>query len=128
MVLCLALSYGGREEITHAAKRIAARVASGQITLDEVDPAMLDEELHHRVIPWDPDLVIRTSGEQRLSNFLLWQSAYAELFFTDVTWPEFGRSELLKALAAFRERERRYGKVLDPDPEDRTPPHKAVAC
>jgi undecaprenyl diphosphate synthase len=110
MTLNLALSYGGREEIASAAKELAKRVAAGTMTADEVTPEAL-----HGLMPslavGDPDLVIRTGGEHRISNFLLYGLAYAELYFTDALWPEFGVEDLYKAIAAYQSRERRYGKV-----------------
>jgi undecaprenyl diphosphate synthase len=108
LTLIVALSYGARQEITEAARAIAMKAAAG-----ELDPASIDEELvasHLETagIP-DPDLMIRTSGEQRVSNFLLWQLAYAELVFTDTLWPDFSRSDLEEAINEFHRRERRYG-------------------
>jgi undecaprenyl diphosphate synthase len=110
LALTLALSYGGRQEIVHAAKRLAQDVKDGKI-----DPAAIDEEtfsarLFTVDIP-DPDLVIRTSGEMRISNFLLWQSAYAEFAFPDVLWPDFARHHLEQALDDFQGRERRWGGI-----------------
>ncbi|MEC8022408.1 MAG: polyprenyl diphosphate synthase [Myxococcota bacterium] len=107
MELCLALSYGGREEITAAVQRIAERVASGDLDPSAINPSLLQDTIAVE----DVDLIIRTSGEQRLSNFLLWQSAYAELYFADCLWPEFGKAELLEALSAFQRRARRFGLV-----------------
>lgn len=112
LVLNIALNYGSRQEIIRACRDIAKRVASG-----EVDPAKIDEQaittsLYTSEIP-DPDLIIRTSGEMRLSNFLLWQAAYTELYFTDTLWPDFGPDELVRAIAEYQERERRYGSVED---------------
>lgn len=107
MELCLALSYGGRDEIAAAVQRIAQRVAAGEIEPDAIDKGLL----HETIAVADVDLIIRTSGEQRLSNFLLWQSAYAELYFTDRLWPEFGKAELMEALSAYQRRERRFGLV-----------------
>jgi len=106
--LNVALSYGGRAEILHAARALAAAARTGRI-----DPASMSEEdiaaaLFTAGMP-DPDLIIRTSGEQRLSNFLLWQAAYAELVFLDVLWPDFGASDFANALAAYGQRERRFG-------------------
>jgi undecaprenyl diphosphate synthase len=112
MQLTLALSYGSRQEIMSAMARVAADAASGKI-----DPAKVDEEvfsgyLFTSGIP-DPDLLIRTSGEMRISNFLLWQLAYTELYFTDVNWPEFDSSQLHKALRDYQDRERRFGLTSD---------------
>ena len=106
--LNVALSYGARAEIVAAARAIARAVAAGEMGPDAVDEAALTRHLSTHGMP-DPDLIIRTSGEQRLSNFLLWQAAYAELVFLDVLWPDFGAAELEAALRCFRERDRRYG-------------------
>lgn len=108
LTLTLALSYGGRQEITEAARRIAREVAEGRLTPEQVDEDAMAARLFTTGMP-DPDLVIRTSGEKRISNFLLWQSAYAELVFLDVLWPDFGRGELEAAIRDFHGRERRYG-------------------
>lgn len=108
MTLTLALSYGGRQEIAEAARRVARDVAEGRLAPEDVDEAALAARLFTAGMP-DPDLVIRTSGEKRISNFLLWQSAYAELVFLDVLWPDFGRDELESAIRDFQGRERRYG-------------------
>jgi undecaprenyl diphosphate synthase len=106
--LTIALSYGGRAELAAAARTIAAKVASGQIALEAVDENLIAGHLFTADLP-DPDLLIRTSGEQRISNFLLWQCAYAELVFTKTLWPDFGRSDLEQAIADYCGRERRYG-------------------
>jgi undecaprenyl diphosphate synthase len=106
--LNVAVSYGGRAEIAAAARAVAAKVAAGVIRPEQVDEAMLAAHLSTAGMP-DPDLIIRTSGEQRLSNFLLWQSAYAEFLFLDVLWPDFAAEHLGLALDAFGRRERRYG-------------------
>ena len=106
----MAFSYGSRAEITHAVRRIAAEVAAGRLAPEAIDDAMVGRHLYTAGIP-DPDLIIRTSGEKRLSNFLLWQAAYAEMVFTDVLWPDFRRADLEAALAEYRDRERRYGRV-----------------
>ena len=110
MTLCLALSYGGRESIIRAAQRLARAAVDGRVNPEAIGEAQLTRALDTRALP-PPDLVIRTSGEQRLSNFLLWECAYAELYFTDVTWPDFGREDLLAALEAFSRRQRRFGRV-----------------
>ena len=112
MTLTLALSYGGREEITHAARSIAEKVKNGLIPLDSIDESMLNEHLYTAQIP-EVDLLIRTSGEQRISNFLLWQMAYAELYFTDLHWPDFTEEHLDKALLDYKHRERRFGKTSE---------------
>jgi undecaprenyl diphosphate synthase len=110
MTLCLALSYGGRESIVRAAQRLARAAAAGRLRPEAIGEAALADALETRALP-PPDLIIRTSGEQRLSNFLLWEAAYAELHFTDVMWPDFGRDDLVAALAAFSRRQRRLGRV-----------------
>jgi undecaprenyl diphosphate synthase len=106
--LNIAFNYGGRGEIVAATKEIARRVAAGQIKPDEVDEAMISRLMWTADSP-DPDLVIRTSGELRLSNFLLWSGAYAELMFMDLWWPDFNKESLEKAIDAFRRRDRRFG-------------------
>jgi undecaprenyl diphosphate synthase len=106
--LVLALSYGGRQEIVEAARRLAERARSGAIDPAEIDDRLFASHLDTASVP-DPDLLIRTSGEQRISNFLLWQLAYTELVFTDVQWPEFGAEDLAAAIEEFNRRERRYG-------------------
>jgi undecaprenyl diphosphate synthase len=107
LLLCLALSYGGREAIVEAARRLARATAAGA-SPEAIDEAAFSHALDsHRLPPLD--LIVRTSGEQRLSNFLLWEAAYAELYFTDVLWPDFGRPDLEAALAAFAKRRRRFG-------------------
>jgi undecaprenyl diphosphate synthase len=105
--LTIALSYGGRAEIAAAARAIAAAVQQGKLAPEAVDEAMVARHLLTADMP-DPDLVIRTSGEQRISNFLLWQTAYAEFVFTSTLWPDFGRADLEKALRDYHRRERRY--------------------
>ena len=112
MTLTLALSYGGREELTHAARSIAEKVKNGLIPLDSIDESMLNEHLYTAQIP-EVDLLIRTSGEQRISNFLLWHMAYAELYFTDLHWPDFTEEHLDKALFDYKHRERRFGKTSE---------------
>jgi undecaprenyl diphosphate synthase len=108
MVLTLALSYGGREEIVAMARRVAEKAAAGELEPQAVSEALVDATLWTAGLP-PVDLVVRTSGERRLSNFLLWQSAYAELVFTDTAWPEFRARELLDCLSSFQQRERRFG-------------------
>jgi undecaprenyl diphosphate synthase len=108
MTLCLALSYGGREAIIDATRKLIARVQAGEIRDVDVNALSFGEALSTNGLP-ALDLVVRTSGEQRLSNFLLWEVAYAELYFTDTLWPDFRRDELFEALATFQGRERRYG-------------------
>jgi undecaprenyl diphosphate synthase len=106
--LTIALSYGARDEITQAARRIATDVAEGRTRPEDIDEESFAKYLATSDIP-DPDLVIRTSGEKRLSNFLLWQSAYSELIFTDKLWPDFTKQDLEDAIREFQSRERRYG-------------------
>jgi undecaprenyl diphosphate synthase len=106
--LTIALSYGGRAEIASAARAIAAAVKEGRLAPEQVDEDLFARHLFTADMP-DPDLVIRTSGEQRISNFLLWQTAYSELVFTSTLWPDFGKAELEQAIRDFHGRERRYG-------------------
>ncbi len=106
--LVLALNYGGRPEIADAARALARDVAAGKLDPEKVDEALFANYLYDPELP-DPDLLIRTSGELRLSNFLLWQLAYAELYVTDTLWPDFGREEMLEAVAAYKKRNRRFG-------------------
>ncbi|MBW2631862.1 MAG: isoprenyl transferase [Deltaproteobacteria bacterium] len=112
MVLNLALSYGGRDEIVDAAKRILRDSKSTDIDENAITKDFFSGYLHTANIP-DPDLLIRTSGEYRLSNFLLWQLAYTELYFTDVLWPEFSRDDLIEAIMDYQRRERRFGLISD---------------
>jgi undecaprenyl diphosphate synthase len=112
MTLTLALSYGARQEIIRACRSIAADIAAGRIAPETVTEKDLAGRLYTADMP-DPDLLIRTSGETRVSNFLLWQMAYTELYFTEVNWPDFTVQELHKALNDFRQRERRYGLTSD---------------
>jgi undecaprenyl diphosphate synthase len=112
MTVALALSYGGRQDIVNAAKRIAQAAAAGRLAPDEVDEALFQRELMTGRMP-DPDLLIRTSGELRISNFFLFQLAYTELYFTDTLWPDFREPDFLKALAAYQSRERRFGAIED---------------
>jgi len=112
MTMTLALSYGSRFEIISAAKKIARKAASKEIMIENIDEKMFSESLFTFDIP-DPDLVIRTSGEKRLSNFLLWQAAYSEFYFTDVLWPDFKENEFVKALKDYASRERRFGKTAE---------------
>jgi undecaprenyl diphosphate synthase len=110
MTLTLALSYGGREELVAMVRRVAERAAAGELQPEAVSEALVDATLWTAGLP-PVDLVIRTSGERRLSNFLLWQSAYAELHFTDIPWPEFRGRQLCDGLLAYQDRERRFGKT-----------------
>ena len=106
----ICLNYGGRDEILRAARAFAARCAAGEARPEDLDAAMFSSLLYSAGIP-DPDLIIRPSGELRTSNFLLWQSAYAEYYFTDVLWPDFTPAELDRAIAAYHRRNRRFGGV-----------------
>ncbi len=106
--LILALNYGGRAEIVDAAKKIASEVAAGTLRPDEIDETLFAKNLYLPEIP-DPDLLIRTSGELRLSNFLLWELSYSEIYVTDTLWPDFDKAELEKAIAAYGTRNRRFG-------------------
>jgi undecaprenyl diphosphate synthase len=110
MRLTLALSYGGRSEIVRMVKAVATKVAEGGVQTDAITEDFVSEYLYTSGMP-DPDLLIRTSGEMRISNFLLWQIAYAELYITDTLWPDFGREEFISILNKYQHRERRYGGV-----------------
>jgi len=110
LALSLALSYGGRQEIVDACRALARDIAAGRIAPDAVDADAIAERLYRPEIP-DPELLVRTSGEQRVSNFLLWQIAYSELVFLDVLWPDFRRIHFLEALVAYQARDRRFGGV-----------------
>ena len=106
----IALNYGSRDEMTRAAKKLAKDCAEGKVDPDQIDEKLFASYLDTHDIP-DPDLMIRTSGEQRLSNYLLWQHAYSEFYFTDVPWPDFTKEELVKAIEEFNHRHRRFGGV-----------------
>jgi undecaprenyl diphosphate synthase len=106
--LTIALSYGGRAEIIAAMRALATRTANGELAPEAIDETVMSNHLFTAGIP-DPDLLIRTSGEQRISNFLLWQCAYSELVFTKTLWPDFGEADLRQAIADYNGRERRYG-------------------
>ena len=110
LVLNLALSYGSREEVTRAVQTISQKVASGELTPDEITEETVSAHLYTAGMP-DPDLIIRTSGEFRLSNFLMWQAAYSEIFITPTLWPDFSKAEFVDILKKFQERDRRFGKV-----------------
>jgi len=113
LVLGLAFNYGGRQELTRAARKLAERVRKDELDASDICPAEVEAELYTAGLP-HPDLIIRTSGELRLSNFLLWQSAYAEFWWTDRFWPDFDRKELVRALEDYKERERRFGRTGPP--------------
>lgn len=110
MTLVLALNYSSRSELTMAVQQIARRVAAGELQADAISEQTISQSLYTAAMP-DPDLIIRTSGEYRLSNFLMWQASYAEFYFTDTLWPDFGEVELGKAIEAYNTRDRRYGLV-----------------
>jgi undecaprenyl diphosphate synthase len=112
MVLNLALSYGSRDEIIFALKKIISDNRKGKLDINDIDKDMVERYLYTSNIP-DPDLLIRTSGEYRISNFLLWQMAYTELYFTDVLWPDFKKNDLLKAIDVYQRRERRFGLISE---------------
>jgi undecaprenyl diphosphate synthase len=112
MVLTLALSYGSREEIINAVKEISHKVKNNIISIDTIDESIINQHLYTQNLP-DVDLLIRTSGEHRISNFLLWQIAYAELYFTDVLWPDFKEDDLYEAIISYQKRERRFGKTSE---------------
>lgn len=115
--LIFALSYGSRQEITNAVKDIAERIAKGEIKPQDITEEMVNSSLSTFPTP-DPDLIIRTSGEERLSNFLLWQAAYSEFYFTEVLWPNFTETHLEEALKVFASRQRRFGKVANTEHEE----------
>jgi len=111
LILNLAINYGGRAEILHAVKGIAARIQDGSLSADAIDASVFEDNLYSRGLP-DPDLLIRTGGDQRISNFLLWQIAYAEMWTTKVYWPDFTPAMLVEAIASFQKRERRFGGLI----------------
>jgi len=111
--LNLLISYGGREEIVRAARLLSERVRSGELRAEDIDEEMLEDSLFTRGLP-PPDLLIRTSGEYRISNFMLWQLAYTEIFITPVFWPDFGREHLFEAILDYQRRDRRFGRVVSP--------------
>jgi undecaprenyl diphosphate synthase len=110
--LTLALNYGAREEITKAVKEISEKVVNNEISIEEINENIINNHLYTFTLP-DVDLLIRTSGEQRISNYLLWQIAYSELYFSQVLWPDFSEEQLLKAIIDYQNRERRFGKTSE---------------
>lgn len=112
MTLTLALSYGAREELLNTVKTISDKVKNNIISIEKIDESVINEHLYTHFLP-DVDLLIRTSGEQRISNFLLWQIAYAELYFTQILWPDFKEQHLYEAILAYQQRERRFGKTSE---------------
>lgn len=120
LTLILALSYSSKWEITNSLKEIGNKIAAGTLSPDEITSELIDSHLNTRLWP-NPELMIRTSGERRISNFLLWQLAYAEFYFTDVLWPEFRKNDFFEAIVSYQNRERRFGKTSD---QLLTPPSK----
>ncbi len=112
MVLNLALSYGSREEIVNTIKNISKKVVNKELLIEEINEKVINNHLYTFTLP-DVDFLIRTSGEKRISNFLLWQIAYAELYFTDVLWPDFRKEDFFKAILEYQHRERRFGKISE---------------
>ena len=112
MTLTLALSYGSREELVNVVKKISDKVKNNIISIDSIDDSIINEHLYTHNLP-DVDLLIRTSGEHRISNFMLWQIAYSELYFTDVLWPDFKEQDLHEAIISYQKRERRFGKTSE---------------
>lgn len=112
MTLTLCLSYSGRWEITDATKRIAEKVKSAELDIEQIDEKCFSDNLSTSGMP-DPELLVRTSGEERISNFLLWQLAYSEFYFTDKFWPDFGKEDLYQAIVDYQSRERRFGKTSE---------------
>ena len=112
MTLTLALSYGSREELVSAVRNICSKVKNNIISIDAIDDSIINEHLYTQNLP-DVDLLIRTSGEHRVSNFLLWQIAYSELYFTDILWPDFKEQDLYEAIISYQKRERRFGKTSE---------------
>jgi undecaprenyl diphosphate synthase len=114
--LCLALNYGARDEIVHAVRSIAVDIREGKIAVEDIDDSVVSSALYTSGLP-DPDLLIRTANEQRISNFLLWQISYSEIYITDRLWPEFTVDDLNQAIVEFARRERRYGDLAPADAE-----------
>ena len=112
MTLTLALSYGSREELINVVKNISDKVKNNIISVDSIDESIINQHLYTHNLPY-VDLLIRTSGEHRISNFLLWQICYAELYFTDVLWPDFKENDLYEAIVSYQKRERRFGKTSE---------------
>lgn len=116
ITLNIAVNYGGRNEIVDAVKNTANMVAEGKVSPDDIDEKLLSSLMYHPELP-DPDLLIRTAGEMRVSNFLMWETAYSELFVTETLWPDFNKNDLLQAVASFQKRTRKFGAVVDEDPK-----------
>lgn len=118
MTVNIAANYGGRWDITQAVQKVAEKVAAGQLLPENINEEMIGLELTTASIP-EPDLFIRTGGEQRVSNFMLWQMAYTEFFFADTLWPDFDSTQLDSAIASFNQRERRFGKTSEQIQQDK---------
>ena len=116
LTFTIAINYGSRDEITRAVRKVAEKCVAGQLLPDAITEASIEQELDTAFLP-DPDLLIRTCGEQRISNFLLWQCAYTEFYYTDIAWPDFNKAELEKAIAAYGRRDRKYGGLEQGDKE-----------
>ncbi|HFS67565.1 MAG TPA: isoprenyl transferase [Flavobacteriia bacterium] len=112
LILNLAISYSSKEEIVNAFKKISKKIVNNELSIEEINENLINNHLYTRNLP-DVDLVIRTSGEKRISNFLLWQIAYAEFYFTDLFWPDFRKNHLIEAILDYQQRERRFGKTSD---------------
>lgn len=110
ITLNIALNYGGRDEIVHGVKNIAGMVKSGEIEIEDIDEKLISDNMYTSYMP-DPDFIIRPSGEMRLSNFLLWQSAYSEFWYSDINWPDFTRNDLIRSIVDYQNRNRRFGGV-----------------
>lgn len=119
VVLNIAVNYGGRNEIADAARQAATMVAEGKLSPEVIDDRLLSSLMYHPELP-DPDLLIRTAGEMRISNFLLWQLAYTELFVTETLWPDFSREDLEQAIMCFQKRTRKFGRVLESNSDEKT--------
>ena len=116
LTFTIAINYGSRDEITRAVRKVAEKCVAGQLLPNAITEASIEQELDTAFLP-DPDLLIRTCGEQRISNFLLWQCAYTEFYYTDIAWPDFNKAELEKAIAAYGRRDRKYGGLEQDDKE-----------
>ena len=116
LTITIAINYGSRDEITRAVRKVAEKCVAGQLLPNAITEASIEQELDTAFLP-DPDLLIRTCGEQRISNFLLWQCAYTEFYYTDIAWPDFNKAELEKAIAAYGRRDRKYGGLEQDDKE-----------
>ena len=112
LTFSIAINYGGRDEITRAVREVAKKVKEGELDPSDITEEVINSHLDTNYLP-DPDLLIRTSGEERISNYMLWQTAYTEFYFTDTLWPDFNKDEFIKALKDFAGRERRFGKTGD---------------